>query len=115
MDHLEKIKQRYLKEPFERKLGHLASDLARISSTSRTPSNSGITRDVIEESKFFIEWVAPESPLETQILLAEMQSKLALWQRHLVKRSQSPSELEELATATRNWSRQLLEVSGLLS
>ena len=67
-----------------------------------------------EESKFFIEWAAPDAPLHIQELFSEMQSRLALWHRHLSMVKEDFKEIEELAKSTKSWSAQLIQLSGLL-
>jgi hypothetical protein len=106
MNNLDQIKERYLKEPFNMRLGHLASDLVRIS----TFSDRNAIKDIVEESKFFIEWTAPEAPFHTQELLSEIQSKLALWQCRLAYQK----DIGELKNIARTWSKLLIEMSGLL-
>lgn len=110
MKNLNDIKQRYLREPFDRQLGHLASNLLRISNFLDNSQNIKIVDSILEESKFFIEWAAPQAPFHIQALLSEMQPKLALWQRDLAKQK----NLQDLREFAKNWSMQLAEASGLL-
>jgi hypothetical protein len=109
MKNIDQIKERYLKESFNMRLGHLASDLARISSFS----DKNAIKDLIEESKFFIEWVASEASFEVQVLLAEIQSKLALCQSRILTQKTNNSDLETLKQNAKAWSDKLLEISGL--
>lgn len=115
MKNMEAIRTRYLKEPFQRKLGHLASDLARVHSFSENKANLKIVEGIVEESKFFIEWIAPEAPFKLQVILSEIQLKLALLHRRLASGSRFSGEVEELARLAKTWSKQLIEFSGLLS
>ena len=116
MDNLEERKERFLREPFDRRLGHLASDLMRIAGFLDNDKNrKAIVVDIMEESKFFIEWAAPESPLHIQELFSEMQSRLALWHRHLLMVKEDPEEIKELAKSASRWSAQLIQFSGLLN
>ena len=114
MQYAEDIKARYLKENFNKKLGHLASDLARISASSTNSMNKKVVEDILEESKFFIEWVAPEVSYETQILLSEIQSNLALWQLRSQREKQNSIELKEIKISAKKWSERLINISGLL-
>lgn len=109
MKNIDKIKERYLKETFDRRLGHLASDLARISSFSE--KNIDVIKDLIEESKFFIEWTAPDATFDVQVMLCEIQLGLAIWQRRLLQ----VREIKELRSAANRWSDRLLLASGLLA
>jgi hypothetical protein len=111
MKDLDAIKSRYFKESFERRLGHLASDLVKITSFLDNPKNTAAINDIIEESKFFIEWNAPEAPSHLQEFFADIQPRLALWQRHLEK-SEAKQDLKKSA---KEWSDRLLKFSGLLA
>lgn len=115
MKNLEAIRTRYLKESFSMKLGHLASDLARISSFSENSMNIRAIEDILEESKFFAEWAAPEAPFQVQVLLSEMQPELALWQLHLQRQKGNAVKIEEWKEKTKVWSSQLIEASGILA
>jgi hypothetical protein len=110
MKNIDQIKERFLKEPFNMRLGHLASDLARIA----TFSDENAIKDLIEESKFFIEWVAREASFDVKVLLAGMQSKLALCQRRILTQKANNSDLEDLKEAAKAWSEKLVEISAML-
>ena len=115
MSNFDEIRTRYLKEPFNRRLGHLASDLMRISGFLDNIKNRKVVTDILEESKFFIEWAAPDAPSHIQELFSEMQSRLALWHRHLLMAKEDPDEIKELAKSAKRWSAQLVQFSGLLA
>lgn len=109
MRNLDEIKIRYFKEPFNRRLGHLASDLLRISTFLENPKNTAAVNDIIEESKFFIEWTANDAPYNIQEFFADIQPKLALWQLRL----ENVSAKAALKKCSREWSRQLIRFAGL--
>lgn len=109
MKNLEEIRARYSREPFNRRLGHLASDLLRISTFLDNPKNITVVNDIIEESKFFIEWTAKEAPYKIQEFFADIQPKLALWQLRL----KTGSSKESLKRSAREWSTQLVQFSGI--
>lgn len=115
MKNLKEIRERYLREPFNKRLGHLAANLARISTFLENSTNIKSVKDILEESKFFIEWTAPDAPMETQAMLSEIQSKLALWHLYLIKNKKFHKELLLVKESTKNWSQQLLNISGLLA
>jgi len=115
MKNINEIKTRYMKEPFKRRLGHLASDIARIYSFLDNPANFDTLKDVIEESKYFIEWAAPDAPSNVQALFSSIQSKLALCHLHILNNRKDPAELEDLKASAKDWSQRLLEMSGLLA
>lgn len=113
MKNLNDVKTRFLNEPFNRRLGHLASDLARIAAFLDNSLNRRVVNDILEESKFFIEWIALDAPLNIQILLAEMQPKLALWQRRLALQKEGPTEIKNLRKIATGWSKQLIQTTCL--
>jgi hypothetical protein len=80
--NLRAIKNRYLQDDLTVRLGGIAANLARIASCSNYPNEWEAVQSMLEESKFFIEWTAPEASLNVQAYLVELQIQLALW--HLV-------------------------------
>ncbi len=106
MGNLDEIKNRFMKDNLAIRLGGLASNLARIRSFAQKSNNQKIVRDLIEESKFFIEWTAPEASLPIQEDLVNLQIQLALRTY-----SEDTKELSEFAEV---WSEKILKLSGLL-
>jgi len=106
--NIEAIKTRYLQDDLRVRLGGIAADLARIASWSSDPATWEAVQSMLEESKFFIEWTAPEAPLNVQALLVELQIQLALW--HLVwpQVYTDPQEREKLSQLARTWSQNVL-------
>lgn len=96
-------------------MGHLASDLAKISSFLENPKNTKAVSDILEESKFFIEWLAPEAPIHIKELFSEMQPKLALWQLLIFRNKEAQLNKKDLQHATKIWSSKLIKLSGLLA
>lgn len=105
----ERIRERYLRDPLPIRLGGLAADLARIASFAGNPRNHRAVASLLEESKYFAEWAAPDAPLEIQEQLAEVQVSVALWQLDW-ENGQAASSIGEQA---QRWSNRLLELSGL--
>ena len=85
------VRERFLRDPVQTRLGGLAADLARIASFGENPTNHQAIASLLEESKYFAEWIAPEAPLETQAVLAELQVMLALWERRWLNGVEIPS------------------------
>ncbi|MCM8790231.1 MAG: hypothetical protein NC938_00820 [Candidatus Omnitrophica bacterium] len=115
MKNLNIIKERYMKETPTRRIGHLASDLARISAFLDNPKNIAAVEDILEESKYFIEWAVHEAPLQTQQLFSVIQPKLALWHLHIRRGTSDAPELQELKRKTKSWSIRLLRLSGIIA
>lgn len=103
MGNLEQIKKRFLKDNLPVQLGGIAANLARVDSFSRMRNNKKVIADLIEESKFFIEWSAPKAPLDIQEDLVNLQLQLALY----------PNKKDVVNSASK-WSQRLIKISGLL-
>ena len=108
-------KERFLRDPISVRLGGLAANLARINSFSRNPENQDAVFDLFEESKYFIEWTAAETEIDTAVDLVDLQLQIAIWQRNWQKNWDDVILRESLAKASSNWSQRLLERSGLLN
>ena len=104
-----RIRERFLQDPLPVRLGGLAADLARIASCAGDPKDGEALLSLLEEGKHFAEWTAPDAPLEVQEALAEIQIRLALWQR----RRQAGKPSFEMRTEAQRWSDRLLVLSGL--
>ena len=96
------------------RLGHLAADLLRIANFIETGS-SNAALPIIRESKFMAEWAAPDSDPETQGILSETQSFLALREREWPQWIKDPIQVQLTASTIRNWSDEFLKRTGLLS
>lgn len=113
MTDLEPIRQRFILEEPRKRLGHLAADLLRIANFIE----SGLfdeARPIVRESKFMTEWAARESNLETQELLSETQSFLALKEKQWPNWTRNEIDVLTIASAVRGWSNKFLKLSGLL-
>lgn len=108
MKNLETIKKRYLQDDLQVRLGGIATNLARIASCASNPTNWKAVQSMLEESEFFIEWAAPEAPLNVKAFLVELQIQLALWHRVWPQVYASPQEREKLSQLARTWSQNVL-------
>ncbi len=116
MNDLSKIQKRYLEEENPMKLGHLASDLARIASLTNMKAGEQALLSVIEEAKFFTEWAATSSgvSIEIQIFLAEIQGFLARKELEADSNLNNEEWKKSLSHCVRTWSHELLEKAGFL-
>jgi hypothetical protein len=105
----QRVRERYLRDPVPVRLGGLAADLARIASFAENPKNRAAVASLFEEGKHFAEWAAPDAPIETQAILADVQVWLALWQRRWLAGRRD----REMRDEAKQWSDRLLELSGL--
>jgi hypothetical protein len=108
MKNIDVIKTRYLQDDLRVRLGGIAANLARIASASSDPADWEAVQSMLEESKFFIEWTAPEAPQNIQAFLVELQIQLALWHRIWPKVYTDPQEREKLSQLARTWSQNVL-------
>ncbi|CAN5451261.1 hypothetical protein BH20ACI1_BH20ACI1_18280 [soil metagenome] len=115
MNNLTEIKQRYLRDSIPVRLGGLAANLARVKSFSKNSANGQAVFNLFEESKFFIEWTADETEIETKIELVELQLQIALWQRQWQTIWDDETKRNDIAQTSAEWSKKVLKKSGLLS
>lgn len=108
-------KNRYLRDQLPVRLGNLASNLARIDSISKHPALRESASNVVTESKFFIEWTAPDANLSQQVELLELQRTLAHWGRAWNEIWDNPERRNDIASEARRWSNRVLGFSGLLT
>ncbi len=105
----ERVRERYLRDPLPIRLGGLAADLARIASFAENPNNRQVIAGLLEESKYFAEWIAPEAPLDIQEQLAQIQVSVALWQLEWMDGRPDPAMRQH----AQRWSDRLLKLAGL--
>ena len=72
------------------------------------------TESMLEESKYFIEWAAPEMEIDTAAELVQIQVELARWQQNWAAIWSSKSHRLKVARQSDLWARHILEISGLL-
>lgn len=108
--NLEIIRERYLQDTIQKRLGALAANLARILSFSKEPSNTKVVKSLLEESKYFVEWLVPELPIDLQEKLVQMQIHLAVYAYRL---DRGRGELQGFLNRFRQWADELLKISKL--
>jgi hypothetical protein len=109
-----KLKQRFMREPLERRLGGLAATLARISSSARNSESPIIVENLLDEAKHLIEWTAAETEAETAAELIQIQRFITLWQKTWQSAYKEKSHRILLATQAKEWSDKTLQSSGLI-
>ena len=120
MKNLQAIRTRYLQQDKATRIGGLAANLARVASFVKpdleadNSNNLKAVETIIEESKFLIEWIAPDLPLDVQTKLVELQIQLSLWHLKFSEISQKPESLKKMITQASVWSKELLKLSGLM-
>jgi len=108
------IRERYMRDALPVRLGGLAANLARIKSFSDHPDHRDVVAGMLNESKFFIEWAAPDAEPDAQAALVELQIQLARWQRAWADIWADPTRRKAVADQAGEWSKRILEMSGLM-
>lgn len=108
------IRERYLRDDVSVRLGGLAANLSRIKSFAGNEKNKSLVESLIDESKYFIEWTACETEIETAAKLVELQVELALWQIRMNNAWEDADQRKQISEKSSHWSEQVLSASGLL-
>ena len=108
------IRERYLRDSLPIRLGGLAANLLRIKSFSDHPDHRDVVESLLDESKFFIEWAAPETEIDLQVELVALQLQLACWQRSWQDIWADPLQRAVVGEQAQTWSERVLKRSGLL-
>lgn len=110
----ENLRARYLRDQVPVRLGGVAANLARVHSFSVNQDQNQFVEMMMDESKHFIEWTAPDVEPELQAELVELQIELAVWQRNWSLISADPNRRLAVAELANRWSHRILDLSGLL-
>ncbi|MCF2152042.1 hypothetical protein IQ276_037710 [Desmonostoc muscorum LEGE 12446] len=111
---LDEKQARFQSENTSLRLGHIASNLARI----RTFCNSAYkeaVESVTDETICFIEWTAAEIESEYAEELVNIQIQLARWKLKFDSLWSNESECKNMSEQASTWSARVLDMSGLLS
>ena len=109
------LRERYLRDPLQVRLGGLAANLARVESFSDHLHHREVVAGLLEESKWFIEWTARDAQFDVLAKLVECQRQLARWNLAWNEIWANPARRAEVARQAGVWSSRILEMSGLLS
>lgn len=104
----EQMRQRFLRDPWPIRLGNLASDLARIASSS--DDEYEYVASLLAESKCFAELAAPEVAPDIKAVLTELQTTIESWEQAWV----SGAPIVAMRSIARAESDKLLRLSGLI-
>jgi len=108
-------KERFLHDSNAVRLGNIAANLARIKSFSNNPANQAAVRDLLGESRYFIEWSAAELELKQQIFLRLLMRRLTRWMRTQHYWNSSPQSRLQLSMEAGVWSERILAQSRLVT
>ena len=107
------IRNRYMRDRPQIRLGGLASNLARIQSFSEHPDHKDEVARLIEESAFFIEWTAADVDAVVREALLDLQRTLVRWRRSWDSIWRDADRRAEVAGRAGSWSEQMLRMAGL--
>lgn len=108
------IQERYMRDELPVRLGGLAANLSRIKSFSANEASRETVASLIDESKMFIEWTAAQAEINTAAMIVDVQVQLSLWQIRWEHIWSDPAQRKQIAEQSGTWSKQILELSGLL-
>ncbi|MBM3130513.1 MAG: hypothetical protein FJ009_18030 [Chloroflexi bacterium] len=117
MRNRNEIYERYMQDSLPVRLGGLAADLARIVSFSGNPQSAHVVASLLEESRAFVEWSAPDllpDRVDDAARLVDIQRGLTRWYRIWNDAQNDPAQRARLAEQARAWSDEILQMSGLL-
>jgi hypothetical protein len=109
------LKERYLRDELPKRMGNLASNLARIKSRCQNTANGEMVESLLQESKLFIEWTAKDAEIEIAAELVELQIQLACWQYSWGRIWEDAEQRISVGEEGRIWSEKVLNMSGLLA
>ena len=109
------MRERFLQESPRMRLGHLASDLVRITSFIQIKLELKAVKSIMQESQFFVDWTIREVEPWTQKLLSEIQRFVAQKELELEQGLQNEEWKNSLCDQLRYWSQELLEKAGFLN
>jgi hypothetical protein len=107
--------QRFQRDNVPTRLGNIASNLSHIKSFLDEPSNSELVVNIVEESKFLIEWTAPDMDIDQAAALVDIQRSLSRWQRYWNHIWADAESRNQVAQQAKQASELVLSMSGLLS
>lgn len=100
-------------EDIPHRLGHIASNLARVRSFCNSAFKKGV-ESVIDETEWFIEWVAADIEPEQAEELVNIQIQLARWQMNIDHILSDELRRTQTAQIAETYSQRVLNMSGLL-
>lgn len=113
MNKLDTLRSRYMRDSLPVRLGGLAANLARVASFSKREEHQHAVSTVLQESKWFIEWVAAEVEEQNSAELVRLQTQMSLWQIQSDKNWNDKNWRSELSAQSQQWSQRILQMSGL--
>ncbi|NDJ25758.1 hypothetical protein GS682_30070 [Nostoc sp. B(2019)] len=111
---LDEKQARFQGENTSHRLGHIASNLARLRTFCDTAYPEAV-ESVADETICFIEWTAADIEPEYAEEIVKIQVQLAQWKLKFDSFWSNESERKSMSEQASIWSEQVLDMSGLLS
>ena len=111
--NLNEKQARFQNDDIQLRLGHIASNLARVRSFCNTAYKKAV-EIVIDETEWLSEWTAAEIEPEQAEELVNIQVQLARWQLTLDNIWLDELRIAEIAQQAETYSQRVLDMSGLL-
>ena len=112
--NLDEKQARFQGENTSLRLGHIASNLARLRTFCDTAYPEAV-KSVTDETICFIEWTAAEIEPEYAEELVNIQVQLARWRLTFDSIWSDDSKQRQMSEQCNIWSGRVLDMSGLLS
>jgi hypothetical protein len=112
MKNRERIRERFLRDALPVRLAGLAAELSRVASSARRANGGAATLAMLEESQYFIEWIAAEVDPEVGEELVNLQVMLALWRRAWPEVEKSQTQRALLSVQSKQWSDWVLHLAA---
>ncbi|MBD2241367.1 hypothetical protein H6G35_33085 [Aulosira sp. FACHB-113] len=111
---LDEKQARFQSENTSNRLGHIASNLARLRTFCNTDYPEAV-ESVADETMYFIEWTAADIEPEYAEELVNIQVQIARWKLKFDSLWSDESERRNMSEQASTWSARVLDMSGLLS
>ena len=98
----------FVKDDIPTRLKNLADNLAKINSLSQEATRGDEAISLIRESKYCIEWIAPEINIDMAAELVDLQRTLSRWQFNWVLMWADTKARMKVAQEANTWSERVL-------
>jgi hypothetical protein len=110
---IDRLRERFLRDPLPRRLGGIAATLGRISSSAIRSNDPNATADLLDEVTHLIEWTAADAEPEAAELV-RIQLMITLWLGVWEEASHSPKQRIVLSVQAKEWSDRAIDLSGMI-
>ena len=110
-----KIRDRFMRDSVPVRIGGIAANLSRIRSFSQDLDSCETVRELIEETKCFIDWISPDPTMTSNAssALKELAEVLARWEVTCRTGWSVDHNRITISRDAGEWAQRVLQVSGL--